>query len=75
MAIKEDAKIIALSALMTTTMMNMKKVIKIAREKDCKAKIIVGGAAVTDSFAEEIEADGYSTDAADCVNLVKRLLQ
>ena len=75
LAIKEDAKIIALSALMTTTMMNMKKVIKIAREKDCKAKIIVGGAAVTDSFAEEIEADGYSTDAADCVNLVKRLLQ
>ena len=73
-AIKENAKIIALSALMTTTMMNMKTVIGIAREKGCTAKIIVGGAAVTESFAEEIGADGYSGDAADCVRLVERLV-
>ena len=72
-AIKENAKIIALSALMTTTMMNMKTVIGIAREKGCTAKIIVG-AAVTESFAEEIGADGYSGDAADCVRLVERLV-
>ena len=73
-AIKENAKIIALSALMTTTMMNMKTVIGIAHEKGCTAKIIVGGAAVTESFAQEIGADGYSGDAADCVRLVEKLL-
>ena len=73
-AIKENAAVIALSALMTTTMMNMKKVIGIARDKGCTAKIIVGGAAVTESFAAEIGADGYSGDAADCVRLVERLI-
>ncbi|MBR1749371.1 MAG: homocysteine S-methyltransferase family protein [Ruminococcus sp.] len=73
-AIKENAAVIALSALMTTTMMNMKTVIGIAKDKGCNAKIIVGGAAVTESFAEEIGADGYSGDAADCVRLVERLL-
>ena len=74
-AIKENAAVIALSALMTTTMMNMKTVIGIAHEKGCKAKVIVGGAAVTESFAEEIGADGYSGDAADCVRLVERLVK
>jgi tRNA U34 5-carboxymethylaminomethyl modifying enzyme MnmG/GidA len=39
-----------------------------------KGKIIIGGAAVTSSFAEEIGADGYSRDAAECVQLVKKLL-
>ncbi|MBR6336827.1 MAG: homocysteine S-methyltransferase family protein [Ruminococcus sp.] len=74
-AIKENAAVIALSALMTTTMMNMKTVIELAREKGCTSKIIVGGAAVTEGFAEEIGADGYSSDAADCVRLVERLLE
>ncbi|MBO6140291.1 MAG: homocysteine S-methyltransferase family protein [Ruminococcus sp.] len=74
-AIKENAAVIGLSALMTTTMMNMKTVIELAKEKGCKAKIIVGGAAVTESFAQEIGADGYSGDAADCVRLVERLLK
>lgn len=73
-AIKYDAKIIALSALMTTTMMKMEEVVKLAREKKLKAKIIIGGAVITESFAEEIHADGYSKDAAECVLLVKRLL-
>lgn len=73
-AMKENAKVIALSALMTTTMMNMKKVIALAKDKNCTSKIIVGGAAVTEGFANEIGAAGYSTDAADCVNLVKKLL-
>ena len=73
-AMKENAAVIALSALMTTTMMNMKTVIEIARNKGCTSKIIVGGAAVTEGFAKEIEADGYSTDAADCVRLVDSLI-
>ncbi len=73
-AIKENAAVIGLSALMTTTMMNMKTVINLARERGCTAKIIVGGAAVTESFAAEIGADGYSGDAADCVRLVEKLL-
>lgn len=73
-AIKENAKVIGLSALMTTTMMRMKDVVNLAKEKGCKSKVIIGGAAVTESFAEEIEADGYSKDAAECVRLVERLL-
>lgn len=73
-AIKENARIIGLSALMTTTMMRMKDVVNLAKEKGCKSKVIIGGAAVTESFAEEIGADGYSKDAAECVKLVERLL-
>ncbi len=73
-AIKENAQVIGLSALMTTTMMRMKDVVNLAREKGCKSKVIIGGAAVTESFAEEIGADGYSKDAAECVKLVERLL-
>lgn len=73
-AIKENAAIIGLSALMTTTMMEMKNVVEYAKEKGCKAKIIIGGAVITESFAKEIGADGYSKDAADAVKLVERLL-
>ncbi|MDE7434770.1 MAG: homocysteine S-methyltransferase family protein [Lachnospiraceae bacterium] len=73
-AIQEQAQIIGLSALMTTTMMRMKEVVELAKERGCAARIIVGGAAITPSFADEIGADGYSTDAADCVRLVERLL-
>ena len=73
-AIKEQAKIIGLSALMTTTMMRMKDVVELAKEKGCASKIVIGGAAINESFAEEIHADGYSKDAADCVKLVGRLL-
>lgn len=73
-ALAEKAQIIGLSALMTTTMMRMKDVVELAKERDFTGKIIVGGAAITPSFAEEIGADGYSTDAADCVKLVGRLL-
>ena len=59
-AIEENAQIIGLSALMTTTMMRMKDVVDLAKEKGCQAKIIIGGACITESFAEEIGADGYS---------------
>lgn len=74
LAIKEDAAIIGLSALMTTTMMRMKDVVELCKEKGCKSKVVIGGACITQSFADEIGADGYSKDAADCVKLVERLL-
>lgn len=74
-AMKEHAEIIGLSALMTTTMMRMKDVVELAKEKGCTSKIVIGGAAINESFADEIGADGYSKDAAECVKLVDRLLE
>lgn len=74
-AMRENAKVIGLSALMTTTMMRMKDVVNLVKEKGCGSLVIIGGAAVTESFAEEIGADGYSKDAAECVRLVERLLE
>ena len=73
-AMNEGAKVIGLSALMTTTMMRTKDVVELAKEKGCTAKIVIGGAAITESFSDEIGADGYSKDAAECVKLVERLL-
>ena len=73
-AMEEHAEIIGLSALMTTTMMRMKDVVELAKEKGCTSKIVIGGAAINESFADEIGADGYSKDAAECVKLVDRLL-
>ena len=74
-AMRENAAVIGLSALMTTTMMRMKDVVELVKEKGCKSKVIIGGAAITQSFADEIGADGYSKDAADCVKLVEHLLE
>ncbi len=74
-AIKENAKIIALSALMTTTMQEMRQVIVAAKEKSLDCKIIIGGAVITQEYADEIGADGYSKDAADAVKLAKKLLK
>lgn len=71
---KHDADVIGLSALMTTTMMEMKTVVNMKNEANLRAKVIIGGAVTTPSFAEEIGADGYSTDAQDAVRLVKELL-
>ena len=68
-AMNEGAKVIGLSALM-----RMKDVVELAKEKGCTAKIVIGGAAITESFSDEIGADGYSKDAAECVKLVERLL-
>lgn len=71
---EKDADIIALSALMTTTMVEMKTVVDLVREANLRAKVIIGGAVITPSYASEIEADGYSKDANEAVVLVKRLL-
>lgn len=73
-AIKEHAAIIGLSALMTTTMMRMKDVVEYAKEQHCTAKIIIGGAVITQGFADEIGADGYSKDAAEACRVVERLI-
>ena len=73
-AMEENAKIIALSALMTTTMQEMKNVIAYKEEKQVDAKVIIGGAVITQDYADEIGADGYSRDAADAVKLTKRIL-
>jgi 5-methyltetrahydrofolate--homocysteine methyltransferase len=74
-AMKEHAAIIGLSALMTTTMMRMQDVVELCKEKGCTSKVIIGGACITQNFADEIHADGYSKDAAECVKLVERLLE
>lgn len=71
---KHNAQVIALSALMTTTMQQMRHVIAYAKEQKVDAKIIVGGAVITQEYADEIGADGYSEDAAEAVKLTKRLL-
>ncbi len=71
---EHEASVIVLSALMTTTMMRMKDTILLRNKKNLKAKIIIGGAVTTQSFAEEIGADGYSKDAAEAVKLVESLL-
>ncbi len=69
------AQVIALSALMTTTMQQMRHVINYAKEQNVPSKIIIGGAVITQEYADEIGADGYSKDAADAVKLTKRILQ
>lgn len=53
-AMNEGAKVIGLSALMTTTMMRMKDVVELAKEKGCTAKIVIGGAAITESFSDKM---------------------
>jgi len=75
-AVQSGANLIALSALLTTTMPNMKAVIeglKAAGLRD-KAKVMIGGAPVTDSYAAQIGADGYAPDASRAVNLAKSLV-
>ncbi|MCH5267016.1 MAG: homocysteine S-methyltransferase family protein [Lachnospiraceae bacterium] len=72
---EEKADIIGLSALMTTTMMEMKNVVNMVKEQNLPVKVMIGGAVITQGFADEIGADGYSGDAQEAVTLVKRLLQ
>ena len=73
-AIEKKASLIMLSALMTTTMQEMKMVIEYAKMQKVSAKIMVGGAVVTPEYAKEIGADGYSADAAEAVRVAKHLL-
>ncbi len=75
-ALKHGAKIIGLSALMSTTMVEQRKVIEILEKKGLrdKFKVIVGGAPVTEDWARQIGADAYGRDAFEAVRKVRMLL-
>lgn len=70
---EQNAKIIALSALMTTTMQRMREIVEEVKRIKLPVKVMIGGAVITQEYADEIGADGYSKDAADAVKLAKRL--
>ncbi|MCR5602128.1 MAG: homocysteine S-methyltransferase family protein [Lachnospiraceae bacterium] len=70
-----DADIIALSALMTTTMQEMREVIRCARKEGLRASVMIGGAVITQDYADEIKAEGYSRDAQEAVKLAERLIK
>ena len=74
-AVEVEADIIALSTLMTTTMIGMKKVIEMLEERGVrdKVKVMIGGSPVSPRFAKEIGADGYSTNAVEAVKLARKL--
>jgi 5-methyltetrahydrofolate--homocysteine methyltransferase len=68
------AQVVALSALLTTTMPNMKEVIGALKAAKLKVKTMIGGAPVTQAFADEIGADGYAADAGSAVDLATKLV-
>ncbi len=70
----ENAEICAMSALLTTTMPEMAGIVKAMKEAGVTTKTIIGGAPVTQAFADEIDADGYAADAASAVDVVKQLI-
>ena len=75
-AIREGANVVAMSALLTTTMTNMQAIIEAIREAGLRdqARIIIGGAPITKTYADEIGADGYAVDASGAVRLVREVL-
>lgn len=74
---KEDADIIGVSALLTTTMVYMREVIEAVKQAGLSKdiKIMIGGAPVTQAYADEIHADGYAPDASTAVDLAMGLLR
>jgi 5-methyltetrahydrofolate--homocysteine methyltransferase len=73
-AAEKSADVIALSALLTTTMPSMESTVKAVKEAGMATRTIIGGAPVTQAFADQIGADGYSADAPGAVKLVKQLV-
>ncbi|MGO9584562.1 MAG: corrinoid protein [Acidimicrobiales bacterium] len=75
-AIREGADVVAMSALLTTTMTNMQTAIEAIKEAGLReqVRIIIGGAPITKAYADEIGADGYAEDASSAVRLVKEVL-
>ena len=73
-AINNNAALIGLSALMTTTMVRMEDTIGLLKEKGLPIKVMVGGAVVTEEYAQSIGASGYAADAVASVKLAKQLL-
>ncbi|WP_462326749.1 homocysteine S-methyltransferase family protein [Desulfobaculum sp.] len=70
---EEGAAVIGLSALMTTTMIRMEETVSLVREMGLDCGVMVGGAVVTQDYADKIGADGYSRDAVDAVKVAKTL--
>ncbi|MBW8040183.1 MAG: cobalamin-binding protein [Planctomycetes bacterium] len=66
--------VVGMSALLTTTMPSMEKTVKALKDAGLSAKIMIGGAPVTQGYADKIGADGYSPDAASAVDLAKTLV-
>ncbi len=71
---ERDAHLIGISALLTTTMPNMRGVVEAVRAAGISAKVVIGGAPVTPEFAAQIGADGYAPDAGSAVDLARGLL-
>ena len=71
---KHDAKLVGLSALMTTTLVSMKETIALIHENNLDCKIMVGGAVLTPEYAKEIHADFYAKDAKESVDIAKRVI-
>jgi 5-methyltetrahydrofolate--homocysteine methyltransferase len=71
---QSNASIIGLSTLLTTTMPVMEEMVKEAKKAGIKSKIMIGGAPVTQDFADRIGADGFAQDAAAAVNVAKGLV-
>ncbi len=73
-AVEHNARIIGLSALMTTTMVRMEDTIRLVRERGLPIRVMVGGAAVTEAYAAAIGADAYSADAVGAVRAAREIL-
>ncbi len=71
---EKNADVVALSALLTTTMVQMKHIVEAVRSAGLPAVVVIGGAPVTKEYADQIRADGYAPDAASAVEEVSRLL-
>lgn len=74
LAEEHNADIIGLSALLTTTMTQMANVIEAVKEAGLDAQVIIGGAPITQEYADEIGAAGYAPDAASAVDVARRLM-
>jgi 5-methyltetrahydrofolate--homocysteine methyltransferase len=70
-----DVHLIGMSALLTTTMPGIEKTIKALKDSGLSAKIMIGGAPVTQDYADKIGADGYAADAASAVDIAKSLVE
>ncbi len=75
-AVEENADIIALSALLTTTMTNMEDVVNLKNQKKLSSiKVLIGGAPLSMEYCEEIGADAYGVDAREAVTIARELLK
>jgi 5-methyltetrahydrofolate--homocysteine methyltransferase len=70
----QSVQVVGMSALLTTTMPGMEKAIKAIKDAGVSAKIMIGGAPVTQGYADKIGADGYAADAASAVDIAKSLV-